>query len=340
MSNINELASRKWWSHLAKARWWRNLKKTTIPKSSSIKNSGFIRSKWTEIIIEDEEETPNRYDVKKEIFDMMRIREQQAFKNPRYDLIRVNRKTNTPVEVNNDRNGRTLYAPILHNGKLENSFTVETRSPCESDNEDRTTKQIEEELIEVEFPHVSFSSWVDQEPGVKVNVDIEIIKPKAIFNKVQNSGKSYQFFKSRLTKDELIKLITDEVRIEGDQIINLINFINQASLSEAQEELPSKEESEQRLDEIRSELKRMCIKIESKGLAECKQTDITSHKIEMTDNKPIGHRVRPVQYPMQGRIQSNNKGPARRGYHKTKHIRNMFTSQLSVKRRRFTSPND
>ena len=238
----------------------------------------------------------DRYDVKKEIFEMMRKREQQAFNDPRDDLIRVNRKTYAPVEINKDRNGRTLYAPILPNGKLEISLTVETRSPCESDNDDRTTKPSEEELIEVEFPDVSTSLETDWASDIKVNVDIEIIKPKAMFNKKQNSEKSYQFFKSCLSKCELIKLITDEVKIEGDQMINLINVINQASLSEAQEEQQVEEVSEQRLEEIRSELKHLCIEIESKGFAECKQTDITSHKIEMTDNKPIRHRVRPVQY--------------------------------------------
>ena len=39
-----------------------------IPKSSSLKNVGFVRSKLNKILIEDEEETPNRDDVKKEIF--------------------------------------------------------------------------------------------------------------------------------------------------------------------------------------------------------------------------------------------------------------------------------
>ena len=66
---------------------------------------------------------PNRYDVKKEVFEMIRRREQQGRLEPRDDLIRVNRRT---YEVNKDRNGRTLYAPILPNGKLEISFSVET----------------------------------------------------------------------------------------------------------------------------------------------------------------------------------------------------------------------
>ena len=90
------------------------------PKSSFIKNVGFFRSKWTEILIEDEEETPNCYDVKKEIFEMMRRQEQQAATERRDDLIRVNRKMYAHVEVNKDRNDRTLYVPlpILPNGKL------------------------------------------------------------------------------------------------------------------------------------------------------------------------------------------------------------------------------
>ena len=79
-------------------------------------------------------------------------------------------------------------------------------------------------------------------------------------------------------------------------MINLINVMNQSSLAEAQEEQPTTEVSEKKMEEIRSELKHLCIEIESKGLAECKQTEITSHKIEVTDNKPIRHRVRPVPY--------------------------------------------
>ena len=74
---------------------------------------------------------------------MMRRQEQQAFNEPRDDLIRINRKTYATVEVNKDRNGRTLYAPILPNGKLEISITVETKIPCGSDSEERSTKPIE-----------------------------------------------------------------------------------------------------------------------------------------------------------------------------------------------------
>ena len=38
------------------------------------------------------------------------------------------------------------------------------------------------------------------------------------------------------------------------------------------------------------------LNLSAKGLAECRQTDITSHVIKMTDNKPIRHKVRPVPY--------------------------------------------
>ena len=55
-------------------------------------------------------------------------------------------------------------------------------------------------------------------------------------------------------------------------------------------------EWESRAEEIRSEIKRACIEIESKGLAECRQTDITSHEMRMKDTKPIKHKIRLVPY--------------------------------------------
>ena len=81
-----------------------------------------------------------------------------------------------------------------------------------------------------------------------------------------------------LTKQELIRLINDEIKLNEQQSINLVDIINQAALSEQQSTV--QDDWERRADEIRSELKRVCIEIESKGLAECRQTDITSHRIE------------------------------------------------------------
>ena len=80
-------------------------------------------------------------------------------------------------------------------------------------------------------------------------------------------------------------------------MINLVDIIDQASLTEANEiKRAQDQKSERRTEDIREEIKRLCIEIESKGLAECRQTDITSHVIKMTNNKPIRHKVRTVPY--------------------------------------------
>ena len=66
----------------------------------------------------------------------------------------------------------------------------------------------------------------------------------------------------------MIKLITDEIKLKDDQIINLVDIIDQASLTEANElQQAQDQETERRTEEIREELKRLCIEIESKGLA-------------------------------------------------------------------------
>ena len=111
-------------------------------------------------------------------------------------------------------------------------------------------------------------------------------------------NKQHQLYRSCLTKQELLNLIDEEIKLEEEQSINLVEIIDQASLTEHTQ--PSEEDNkndwEKKAEEIRSELKRVSIEIESKGLAECRQTDITSHEIKMKDTKPIKHKVRPVPY--------------------------------------------
>ena len=68
-----------------------------------------------------------------------------------------------------------------------------------------------------------------------------------------------QLYKSLLTKQELIELINDEIKLEEKQSINLVEIKNQASLSEPQSN--EQNDYEKRADEIRSELKRICIEI-------------------------------------------------------------------------------
>ena len=91
-------------------------------------------------------------------------------------------------------------------------------------------------------------------------------------------------------------------------MINLVEILNQALLSKAEQpsesarlqsssellcgEGTSEKSAEQtnynkRVDEIRKELKRICIEIDSKGVAQCKQTDITCHEIKMLNDKQI-----------------------------------------------------
>ena len=61
----------------------------------------------------------------------------------------------------------------------------------------------------------------------------------------------------------MFKLINDEIKLDEKQSIYLVEIINQASLSEPQTN--EQDDWEKRVDEIRSELKRVCIEIESKG---------------------------------------------------------------------------
>ena len=50
-----------------------------------------------------------------------------------------------------------------------------------------------------------------------------------MYNK--HSKNSYQFYKSCLTKKELVQLITDEIKLEDMEMINLVKILNQASLN-------------------------------------------------------------------------------------------------------------
>ena len=170
---------------------------------SSIKNLGLINERWTEILEEKAEgRAHERDDVRKEIFDMLRRNQSKPITEIVDECIRINPRTYAPVEVNKDRNGRTLYAPILPNAKLDISFGAETRSLNTSDSEDKRSKPIEDELIEAEYPRVQ-RQQPSTTPNIKVNFDVEIIKPKLRDNRM--GKKTYQFFKSCLTKDELIK---------------------------------------------------------------------------------------------------------------------------------------
>ena len=73
-----------------------------------------------------------------------------------------------------------------------------------------------------------------------------------------------------MTKRELLNLLNEEINLDEDQSINLVEIINRASLTEHSNTTSERTQNdwEERAEEIRSELKRACIEIESKGLAE------------------------------------------------------------------------
>ena len=154
-------------------------------------------------------------------------------------------------------------------------------------------------------------------PDVKIKVDIEIIHPKEIDGCLNKN--SYQFYKSCLTKKEIVKLITDEIKLEETEMINFVEILNQASLSNIEQtedsarlqnsselfcgegtnnETSEEEKFNKRVDEVRAELRKIYIELGSKGFAECKQILWTSLAIKkvMKDTKPIKHRIRPVTY--------------------------------------------
>ena len=161
----------------------------------------------------------------------------------------------------------------------------------------------------MEYPRIKKRSERVQNPNVKVKLDVEIINDRAINNNKYN--KQHQVYRSCLSKQELLNLINEEIKLEKEQSINLVNIINKASLTEHPNTEPSEEDNnndwEKKAEEIRSELKRICIEIESKGLAECRQIDITSHEIKMKDNKPIPP-YHTIQLPQ--RVRADHQGSA------------------------------
>ena len=196
------------------------------------------------------------------------------------------------MEVAKDRNGRMIYTPIILTEKPRISFGAEIRTPSESDTEDHEQRSTLNDITEVEYPQVRRMCKKIQDPDVNFNVDFEIINKRA--KESHSCNKQHQLYRSCLTKKELLDLINEEIKLDEDQSINLVEIIDQASLTEHPK--PTSEDTQdewkKRAEEIRSELKQACIEIESKGLAECRQTNITNHEMKMKDVKLIKHMIR------------------------------------------------
>ena len=91
--------------------------------ASTTINSYHQNTRWTEILVEDEQESDeiDRHEIKKAI-QMMKREEQNPLDNWTDKFIRVNHKTYVPVEVAKDRNGRMIYTPLIPTEKPRISF--------------------------------------------------------------------------------------------------------------------------------------------------------------------------------------------------------------------------
>ena len=150
-------------------------------KEPSFKKVGFVNRKWTEIVVEDVEECEqlDRDEVKETIIQLSQREAYNPIDTWIDKCIRAKHKTYVPVEVNKDRNGRMIYTPLKPTNKPEISVGAEIRTPKDSDDEDK-----DDEITEVEYPQL-----------------------KALVSDGQNKDVK----RSVLTKQELIKLINDEI---------------------------------------------------------------------------------------------------------------------------------
>ena len=285
---------------------------------------------------DEECESISKDEVKKAIIQLTEREKHNPLYNYTEKYIRVKHKTYVPVEVCKDRNCRMIYAPLKSINRPELSLGVKVRTSKIPDNmnqqinnqvtnhefpvknrkhstgfpsthdkpsglsfgEKERPQIIEEasddEITEVEYPPCKNCSRKVSFPDTKIKVDIEIIGKNS--SRTGALNKQHRIYNTCMRKQELLQLINEEMKLEIEQQINVVDIIEQASRIEESQDVEIHEDWETKAEEIRSELKKVCIEIESKWLAECSQTDITSHKIEMTDNKPIRHKVRPVPY--------------------------------------------
>ena len=105
-----------------------------------------------------------------------------------------------------------IYTPLKPTNKPEISFSAEIRTLRESDDEEPVV-----EITEVEYPRLRRTESEVQNSDIRVNVDVEIINQTGH----RSRDKACQLYKSLLTKQELLKLINDEIKLNEKQSINL-----------------------------------------------------------------------------------------------------------------------
>ena len=134
-----------------------------------------------------------------------------------------------------DRNGRMIYTPLRPIEKPEMSFGAEIRTPQVSENEEHSNgSTLNDEVTEVEYPKSKTCNKNSRSLDIKIN---------EIINKNSRKNKKYdnhcQLYKSIMTKQELLDLINDKIKLDKKQQINLVDIIDQASLNEP----PTKDET-------------------------------------------------------------------------------------------------
>ena len=231
-------------------------------------------------------------EVKKAIVQLAEREKHHPLYNHTDKYIRVKHKTYVPVEVCKDRNGRMIYTTLKSLNKPEIRLGAEVQASKIAHYSIEATTN--DELTEVDYSASKRCNKQVNFPDTKIKVDIEIIGRNG--SRTRALDKQHRIYNARMRKQELLNLINEEIKLDIEQQINVVYMVEQATRIEGSQDVEIQEDWETKAEEIRLELKKICIEIESKGLAECRQTDITSHKIEMTDNKPIRHTVRPVPY--------------------------------------------
>ena len=150
--------------------------------------------------------------------------------NPIYYLtekyIRVKHKTYEPVEVCRDRNGRMIYTPLKSLNKPEISFGAEIRSDQRKEYE----TQSDDGIAEVEYPRCKRYIKKVSFPDTKIRVSIEIIGRDG--QRTRAINKQHRSYNSALTKLEILNFIDEEIKLDIDQQVNLVDIIDNATLTE------------------------------------------------------------------------------------------------------------
>ena len=213
---------------------------------------------WTEIIVEDDEECEaiSTDEVKRAIIQLTEREKHNSLYNDTEKYIRVRHKTYVPVEVCKDRNGRMIYTPLKSISKPEISLGVEVRTPRPHSEGERSTNEnnspstpsthdkpsglsfgekerrkfvdntSDDEWTEVEYPTCRRCTKKVNFPDTKIKIDIEVIGKNGRRNNPLD--KQHRLYTTHITKQEVLNLINEEIKLDAEQQINVVDMIEKA----------------------------------------------------------------------------------------------------------------